>query len=814
VNPSEEIFNKKTDYRAVLFNFIRFKYYFVALTIFLLVGAFVLNKVTNTVYQNQAMLLFTDQNNSAFLQSDNLMQGFGGNLNTDDLENELGILASYTMVSQTLQEMDFDISYYKEENLLDRLNIYVKSFAITKEIYKSSPFTVIFDRSKLQPTYVPFIVTQVDGETFRLSASGNEVELFSYVTHEVERVINNIDFKGEFKFGETIETSYFSFKVLLNENSGSFNYKNGSLFFQFNNTNYQTLEILGSMIVKSTSKTSSLIKVVLSGENIDKITDFLNIYTAVYLERNLERKNRIAVNTVDFIETQIAEISDSLSDASTRLQDFKSEYSLTDLSYQGNESFKQMQLLEQERSQLFMQYKYYRYIEEYLQNNKDVGAIAAPSAMGVEDKNLNDLIAEMILLNNRRVNLQKENKDKNIFLGKVERELQNLKKTILENVKYNLSTTQFAINENNGRRIKLNDQISQLPQREKELLSMDRVFKLNDNIYTFLMEKRAESQIAKAANAPDCEIVDPARVLTAAPIAPNKSMNYILAIFLGIFVPFLIILMKDFLNDKVVNKRDIDRITNYPLVGLITHESSRDDLVLYNNPYSSVSESFRTVRTNMHLHAENRQMQTVLVTSSFDEEGRKFVAVNLAIAFAMFGKKTAFVSFNLREPSLHDYFSLRNDVGVANYLSGERNFEDIIQSTQIENLDFIATGPKTFNSIELIASSRTTLLFNKLKEVYDYIIVEAAPVGKVTDSYLLMDYSDANLLVVRQNHTRKAVLSSIVQNISDNKMENMMTILNDVRPSSNPYEFGYELSVMNKTKRRFSLRSLFFQDSH
>ncbi len=813
MNPTEEIFTKKTDYRAVLFNFIKYKYHFVALVFVFLAGAFVINKLTNTIFENRSTLLFSDPNTKSFLTTDNMMQGFGGNINTDNLENELGILTSYTMVQQTLQEMDFDVSYYHEVNLLDKLNVYLTSFVVTSEIYKNSPFTVLFDRTKLQPTYIPFVITQIDEETYRISAKGNKVEMFSYITHEVEDVVNSIDFKGEYKFGELIESSYFKFKVMLNENSDTPNYKNGSLFFQFNNTNYQTLDIMGRMTVEPTSETSTLIEVKLNGENKEKITDFLNIYTSVYLERNLERKNRIAVSTVDFIETQIAEISDSLSDAGTRLQDYKSLYSVTDLGFQGQQNYNQVMQLDDERSKLLLQFQYYSYINDYLEKNEDVGAISAPSSMGVDDKGLNDLITELILLNNRRVNLIRKNTDKNIFLGKVERELQNLKATILENVKYNLSTTQLAINENKSRRVKLNAEISAIPQREQELIGMDRDFKLNDNIYTFLLEKRVESQIAKAANAPDCEIVDQARALTAGPIAPKRSLNYIIAIFLGLFIPFVVIMIKDFLNDKIVNKRDIEKITKFPLVGIVTHDENKDDLVLYNDPYSTVSESFRTVRTNMHLNAHNRNLQSFLVTSSYSNEGRKFVAVNMAIAFAMFGKKTVFVSFNLREPEMHNYFSLANDVGVSSFLSGENNYEDITQPTQIENLDFIASGPQTFNSIELIASSRTTLLFNKLKEVYDYVIVESASIGSTTDSYLLMDYMDINLLVVRQNHTSKGVLSSVVQNLTDNKVRNVMTLLNDVKPSANPYEFGYELSLMNKSKRKLSLRNLFYRET-
>lgn len=811
--PQEEIFTKKTDYRSVLYNFLKYKYYFVACIAILLFVAFIVNKITNTVYENRTLLLFSNQNTQRFLSSDKRLSNFNVDITTDYIENELGILTSYSLVNSTLRQMDFEVSYFHERNLIEKLGLNLKKFVVTREIYKDSPFSIVFDNTVPQPTYLPFIITPIDDDHYRISAKGSAIELYNYQLGEMIGTAPSIDFQADFAYGETVRSAYFSFKVLKNENSGNFNlFDQGSLFFQFNNTNYQTLEYLGRMAVNPTSENSSLIEIKLTGENPDKITDFLNLFTAVYLERNLERKNRIAVNTVNFIEDQIAQISDSLNYNETRMQNFKSEYNVTDLSFQGQQIYSQLLGLEDERAKLIIQEKYYTYIQDYLTTNEDVSDLAAPSAMGVEDKVLNDLITQLITKNARRVNLRENNDNQNLFLGQVEKEIQNLKKTILENVKYNLSTTQISLNDNSGRRKKLQKQISTLPQTEKQLFGMVRKFKLNDNIYTYLLEKRAESQIAKAANTSDCEVIDPARSIMSAAIAPKRSLNFIIAVFLGIFIPFLFILIKDFLNDKIINQKDVEKSGDIKLMGQILHNSGKDQLVVYNDPYSGISESFRTLRTNILLSSKGKNLQSILISSSSPNEGRKFIAVNLAISFALFEKRSILVSFNLREQFLHNYFNLKNDVGVSNYLNSSATIDKIIQKTSLPHLDFISSGPLTYNALELLSSIKSKQLLAGLKDKYDYIIIETPPVGEVTDALLLMRETDVNLIVSRQKYTRKLILSSTAKTLQENDIQNTGIVLNNVVPESNPFETGYQFSYLKQKKSRFNIKRLFYNE--
>jgi tyrosine-protein kinase Etk/Wzc len=281
-----------------------------------------------------------------------------------------------------------------------------------------------------------------------------------------------------------------------------------------------------------------------------KITDFLNKLTKVYLEKNLEKKNKKAFSTVNFIDLQISDISDPLSLAENKLQNFRSRNQVMDLSFQGQQLFERMNQFENERAQIIVRQKYYKYIEEYFDENSDVSDLIAPSAMEIQDPVLGDLIGQMMNLSSQRLNYLEIN-PKNLFIKDLDIQIANVETTILENIKYNYNKLEITKQDLDSRIAKLNSQLNNLPRTERELIGMEREFNLNDAIYTFLLQKRAEAQIARASNTPDYEVIDSAMYFGAGQVSPNIMMNYIIAIFLGMFFPFSIILIRDFLNKKL-----------------------------------------------------------------------------------------------------------------------------------------------------------------------------------------------------------------------------------------------------------------------
>jgi tyrosine-protein kinase Etk/Wzc len=295
------------------------------------------------------------------------------------------------------------------------------------------------------------------------------------------------------------------------------------MYFHLNNINTLTLQYQNSISTETTSETSTLIRITLSGNNMQRITDFLNNLTSAYLGKSLDKKNKTALSTIDFIDTQISDIADSLNFVESTLKNFRTSQGVMDLNFQGQQVFEQLNKLENEKAIIDVQKKYYQYLSTYLENNTEFTDIAAPSSMNVVDPLLSTLVTQLMNLNAERVSLMNNNANKqNLYLNDINIRIENVKKTIRETVKNTLNTLNISLNEINYRMNKASGEISQMPKTELQLRGIERKFKLNDAIYTFLLQKRSEAQIARASSMPDYEVIDPAVLAMARQTSPKS----------------------------------------------------------------------------------------------------------------------------------------------------------------------------------------------------------------------------------------------------------------------------------------------------
>lgn len=805
MDSSNEIFHQKTDYKKIIMRFLQYKYYFIASLIFVLVIAFFINKFSQRIYSNWTSLLIKEEQNNSFLSADNLMD-IGLFSGIENVENELAVLKSFSMINQAVQDMNIEVSYFLEENFLpfDFLHFKKKT-----ELYVYSPIQVIIDPINLQPVHVRFNIDIINDSVFKLSALNEEkTEFYDYVSNQSELRYESFSLEGVFKFGEKISNADYSFTIFLNENYNPKSLFEKDLFFYFNNLQYLTSNYSGKLSVSTTSTTSSVVLISFKGINLMKVTDFLNLLIKVYLENNLEKKNQQAFNTVKFIDSQIADISDSLMFAENKLQNFRSRNQVMDLSFQGQQLYERMNLYETERAQIIIQQKYYDYIQEYFNENQDVSDLIAPSAMNIQDPVLGELIGEMLTLNNQRLNYLRSN-PKNLFIKDLDIQISNLKTTILENISYNYNKLEISKTDIDSRITKLNSQLTYLPRTERELIGMERQFKLNDAIYTFLLQKRSEAQIARASNNPDYELIDYAQYFQAGVVSPNTTINYLVAIMLGLFFPFAIILIRDFLNNKISDINDVELMSALPVIGQIFKIRTKSKMIIRDYPKSPQADSFRSVRTNLQFFSKGVDKMIILITSSMSGEGKSFCSTNLASVYALLGKKTILIGFDLRRPALYTDLNLNNDIGVTSYLINNNKINEIIQNTEIDNLDFIAAGPIPPNPVELIASDKTKYLFEELKKKYDYIIIDSAPIGAVTDSFLLFEYTDINVFVARHNYTLKEAFKSNLKNIKSKNVSNMSILINDIKLKKNSYGYTYQSNYYSEKPKTNQLKRLF-----
>lgn len=765
--------------KEFLLSALSYKYLYIACFIICMVSAFIINKFSTTIYEVKSVIGPVEDKRSSLLVSNELFNGMGALAQNRNLENDLNSLNSFRLVSATIKNLNLEVGYFIEDKSL---------FGQSRQIYQESPYTVTIDKSHIQPINTKIYIKNLDNNTYRLTSSGDDVSLYNYVDNQIvnKHIIFRLD--TVCKYNATINNRYLKMSVSL-DREVPFNTftPNDLYYFQFYHLDLLSFQYLKKIKIDLVDIKSSLIKITFRGENIGLTIDFLNRFLLEYLQDDLSKKNKIAKNTINFIDTQISEISDSLQISESRLKDYRSANQVTDLSYQGQKALEQMNQLETERNALQAQERYYNYILDYFRKNKDMAGLNPPSSANVVDPVMNKLIMDLLALNTDRSNVLSNNAEKNLFLGQIESKIKLQTQAITEIVTNNLNTLNLSMNELNYRADKLSNEISKIPRTELNMVSVQRKFNLSNTIYTFLLQKRSEAQITMASNIPDYEILEPARDITKVVISPKKTINWILAFLLGIMLPTIYLSIKNFFNDKVRSVYDAEHYLNRSVLSVIYSNTYKTEAVVNESPGSSIAESFRNLRSSMFLRFKSDPLKSIMVTSSQPQDGKSFIAFNLAASIASVGYKTIILDCDLRRPTLHIKFKEGNSSGITNYMTGHLSKEEIIHATSINNLSFIPAGPILPNPSELIESGVLDELMDYLKAEYDYVIIDSTPAGLVADAALLMKYASLTLLVCRNNYTRKDIFNDVLNMFSTNKIERFDVVYNDLNLKKSRY---------------------------
>jgi capsular exopolysaccharide synthesis family protein len=767
INQEENI-----DIRKYVFKFLANWYLFV-LSIFIALSiSFYINKFTLPTYSiGLDLLLKSDDPYGSRFGSGNLM-GFGMFDDQTNINNEIGILQSFSLNKKVIDELDFEISYYS----VGRMK--------TQEKYRSSPFSVNIDTSKNQLRGFPFYVEILSRTEYRLEIN-EEVEYFDTLL-----VNNNI-----YKFGEQVDDFFFNFNITLNEPS-SFDFKRPNYgysewFFIINSINGLINSYRAKINIELQDKEGSILNLITEGQVAEKEANYLNKLAEVYIRSGLDDKNRKANKTIEFINNQLGEIVDSLTQAERNLENFRLNNKIIDLSRQGIAISEKYEELIKEEAQQIIQAEYYNYLLEYVENKNDYSDLVAPSIVGIQEPQISSIIIKLSELLDQRNTLLFSANESIPTLNLIDLNISNAKKSLLENIR-NIKKTFEISQESLSKRIsKVNSEIAQLPKTESELINIQREFDLNNEIYTYLLEKKAESGIALASNVPDSKILDNALLFNATIVSPKKKMNFLIALVIGLLIPVLLIIGRDYFNDKIVDHKDIEGKVKIPIIGTVGKNVREVEIPVFDKPKSSLAESFRSLRTNLEYLLSEAEKKVIILTSTVSGEGKTFCAINLASIIAMSDKKVLLIGMDLRKPKIQKAFAmLKNDIGMSTYLIKKSNIDEIIQTTNIRNLSVIPSGPTPPNPAELAGTQRMEDLISYAKKEYDYVIIDTPPVALVTDALILSRFSDLNIFVIRQNYSKKSVLSLIEELDSNQNMKNLGILVNDVMVPSY-YGYGY-----------------------
>jgi tyrosine-protein kinase Etk/Wzc len=742
-------------------------WYWFAISLFIagLLAYFINNYSERVFTVNASLLIKDDQTNSDISGMDKLMLGGDIFKSQQNLQNEIGILRSFKLNYRVMQQLpEFHVTI---------VEIGRRGIAQSRH-YKSAPFIVVFDTISDQRPNVPVNIKIQPGNTYSV---------------EIENAALD---KKTFSFGEKFTCSGFNFKLILRDSLG-YKYNpelSNRYLFRFNRPESLANEYRGKLSINPINEDATLVTLSVSGSVPLQEADYLNKLMEVYIKQGMEFKNETAKNTIDFIDEQLKLIADSLVKAENKLESFRLSNNIIDLSSEGTAVRSRLENYTNEKVTATLQKQYFEYLANYIREKNESGEIVSPAVMGVTDPPLLNLVEELALLQAQKKQLKYSFSEDQPAIKLVESKIDDVRKSLAENIKSSINTVSLTIKDVDSRIYVAEQELNKLPGRERELVNIQRTFDLNNTVYTYLLEKRSEAGIAKASNVSSNKIIDRAENFNAARIRPKTRRNYLFALMLGILVPGIYIFLIDQLHNKIFDKKDIERGTRAPIIGFVGHNSSKNDIPVFDKPGSSLSESFRSIRTNLKYYLTENNKAVISVTSTISGEGKTFVSTNLAAVFAMLGKKTLLLGLDLRKPRMNKIFGISSDTGLSSFLIGESNLEEIIMPTVVPNLYFIPSGLVPPNPAELIESDRMKLLIEKVREEFDYIILDTPPVGIVSDALLLSSFADINIFVIRQRFSFKSTLE-LIQNILEKKeMKNLTIAVNDIHISG---YYGYGL---------------------
>jgi tyrosine-protein kinase Etk/Wzc len=753
------------------------KYWYVLLisaAITIAFAFFYVKHASKTYRVGAAILIRVDGGSQLPQGSDNIMRAFDFILHDKTFQNEIFFIQSYPLIREVVEDMDINVSYYMQEGRIPR------RFSFSwKNIYHESPIMVVPTEGHLQPVNFPFYINIIDDKYFYLSATGESVPLIDLQSSRVVGHSPSIKIGGVYSFGSLIENQYASFRVLLNSNYDPGRYKDKDFFFRFNNLDQVASGFKRSLTITGRGIESTMAEIEVKTENVMMGVHFLRALINTYIDRNLEEANMLASKTIQHIDQQLSDVSDELQMSEQQLQNLRRTHNVMNIEEKAQNIYNQLQNFRNQREESRQRLTRLQQLQSYFMENKDSQQILAPSSLGINDPILNNLIQELTTLNSERQRIISQDQLRNPRLNTIETSIDNLKNVIAENIDFSINSAEREISNLDSEIGSLNVEFSSLPQTQRELLGIERRFKLNDATYTSLLERRLQAEIVKASKLPDAKIIEPPAYWGV--WRPNRTIILALAFLLGLGGPSVIILLKNLVENKISSREDVEMLTKIPLIATIPTNKDAQQNVVLSYPRTPLAESFHLLRSNLvfYLHGQNKKV--ILVTSSMPGEGKSFAAINLASSFALANSRTVLVEFDMRKPGkFAEVFGPKKELGVSSYLINKASLSDIISKTKMENLDIISSGKIPPNPVELISSPKTDELISALKEDYDYVIVDTPPFGLLTDSFLLMNYADLKLFITRQGFTKKNLLANNLLDIEKKRISKFFIAINDV----------------------------------
>ena len=779
-NEAKESKEENIDVKELLFKYLIHWPWFVGAVVACLIAAWVYLYMSTPVYNISATVLIKDdkKGGSAGMLSGLESLGLDGMVSSSqNIDNEIEVLRSKTIVKEVVEDLGLYISYTDEDEFPSR------------NMYKTSPVQVSLTPQEADLLEEPMIVEMT------LQPQGSmdvtvKIDDDEYQKHfEKLPAVFPTD-KGTLAFFLTPDSVLSSKKTL--EETTDLEKTTRNITATINKPLTVAKWCCKNMTIEPTSKTTSVAVISLKNSNVQRGKDFINKLLEMYNINTNNDKNEVAQKTAEFINERISIISKELGSTEKDLESFKRGAGITDLTSDAQIALTGSAEYEKKRVENQTQINLLQDLQKYMQNE---GYEVLPSNIGLQDVNLAAAINRYNEVLVERKRLLRTSTENNPTIINLDTSISAMKENVqvsLDRVLRGLFITKADLDREASR---YSRRISEAPGQEREFVSIARQQEIKAGLYLMLLQKREENAITLAATANNAKIIDDA-IADDAPVSPKGKMIYLVALVLGVGIPVGVIYLLELTKFKIEGRSDVEKLTNVPIVGDIPlTDEKQGAIAVFENQNNLMSETFRNIRTNLQFMLENDK-KVILVTSTVSGEGKSFISANLAISLSLLGKKVIIVGLDIRKPGLNKVFNIpRKEVGITQYLANpEKNLMDLVQPSDVsKNLYILPGGTVPPNPTELLARDGLDKAIETLKKSFDYVILDTAPVGMVTDTLLIGRVADLSVYVCRADYTHKNEYTLINELAENNKLPKLCTVINglDLKRRKYGYYYGY-----------------------
>ena len=762
--------SSEIDIKEILFIFLSKWYWFVISVIILLLAGFIYLKRQAPVYETKMSVLVKQEENAP--EEMLLLKDLGLSGGKNNIDNEIGVFKSPDLVTKIVISQELFTTYHRDS----KLNFY------NPELYKSSPLYVRLENVK--PDSISTKITL----TINKDSKGYNIESEFHKDGEDIRETSNIrELPGfvELKIG----------KLYLAKQEG-IEFGEGALVVEIQNAAVVAREIIKNLSVSPSTKLSSLLDLTLKTENRKKGEDILNAIVAEYNKDAIADKNMVSFNTAVFIEERLKDISRELGEVEVEVESFRKQNQITDIPAQAEAYLTRNEGYEKKRTELETQLNLIKFIETFVANPTNKNKLI-PN-LGINDRGLLEVIGKYneVLIEKERI--ERSASESNPSYRNIKLQVESMHESIKASLSNERRAAEIAIRDLDREYTTTNSKIRNIPTIERQYSDILRQQNVKSNLFIFLLQKREETNLTQAGVAPKAKMI--AKPFTGAtPVAPKKAMILFAFFIVGLIIPGAIIFLIGFFQTKIEGAKDLQKLKGISLVGDIakvdTSDAKNGVVVVKRDDDSVMTEMFRTLRNNLLFMIGEKDQNVILVTSTVPKEGKTFISANLAMSLSLMDKTVLVVGGDLRNPQIFSALGFsRWEKGVSSILAGlEEDYKPLVHEVD-HNLYILPAGPIPPNPNELLSKPRLKELIETVKKDYDYIIIDSAPLGVVTDTLMLSKYADATLYVVREGYSEKDTVLFINNLVEDNRIHNAAVVLNQASEggSSGRYKYGYK----------------------